>query len=145
MTDVHEHTNLALLNRRENRWTKAFAILIGIVIILAGVVAGLVIAVIDLTDKQTTSNDLLNARTPIIGRIDASEQENLCGLAISLRFQAGIVLTLATPIENRAANVDLLVSSAQTIATAVSAGTDPCAITLPDLDALLAATEINGG
>lgn len=138
MTDTHEHVNLALLNRRENRWTKAFVVLIAIV-------AGLVAAVVALAFKQDSANNLLNARTPIIQRIDESEQDNLCGLAISLRFQAGIVLTLATPLENRASNVDLLVSSAQTIATAVADGTDPCAITLPDLDALLATTEASGG
>lgn len=127
------NVDLSAVNRRENRLTAwlVTSILTNAALVVA--VVGLASVLWDLRSKESSEAELLNARTPIIERIDAGTAQNECLAAISLRFEAGIIRTLAIPLEERSPAVDTLVAAASIIDEALTIGVDPCEIEIPRL------------
>lgn len=106
-----EETNLAMVNRRENR---LFNVIIGLVVVVAVLFLGMAAAV-----GYAVSNNT---------------EKTTCLSTTSLRFTASIMSLLDVSTEDREAAMDRLVQQAREIDAALVADRDPCEIDLPPIE-----------
>lgn len=107
MTDV----DLTVIEKHESQLQRRITALVVSILLLAGTVAALAVAVV-------SSRDL--------------SQENRCLSATNLRFIASVIATLSPSEEREAATVRLL-ATARRIDVAIRNGEDPCVLVLPPI------------